>query len=159
MCKPSPIGKPGVSVLPTYIFGERLRKNRLQKGLSLRVAASQIGVPHPDLARWENQAFFPKQRSLEKIANGLNCLVAELLPGGSEIETIPDAQVVSKSITELEAQLSQCRDQRDELRTAVTALMQINNGSNTKGEFDRCWMRVRKIVLDWQHEELTTLPE
>ena len=142
-----------------FHFGFRLKALRLGRGLSLRVAASQIGVPHPDLVRWERQAFFPKQRSLEKIAKGLNCLVAELLPGGSEIETIPDAQVVSKTITELETELSQCRDQRDELRSAVTALMQINNGSNARGEFDRCWMRVRKIVLYMQHQELTTWPE
>ena len=131
---------------------------RLGRGLSLRVAASQIGVPHPDLVRWEKQAFFPKQRSLEKIAKGLGCLVAELLPGGTEIETIPDAQVVPKIITELETELSQCRGQRNELLSAVTALMQIKNSSTAKEDWDRGWMRVRKIVLDMLHEEITTPP-
>lgn len=150
---------PYPELLPTYVFGERLRKIRLRKGLSLRVAASQIGVPHSALVRWEKGAKFPKEETLEKIAKGLNCLVAELLPGGSEIETTPDAQVIPKFITELEEQLSQCRGQRDALRSAVTALMQIKIGSTTKGEFDRGWMRVRKIVLDWQHKEMTTLPE
>ena len=147
----------------SYEFGENIRRLRLTLGLTQKSGAERIGVSRTQLSRWENQKRAPKQKSIEQIARGYRVDVTILLPGlGNKNVSPAGSEDSTKGIKELGTQLSQCRGQRDALRSAVTELLRIeekvNNGSVARGEFDRGWMRVKKIILDWEHEELTTWP-
>ena len=57
------------------IFAERLKELRKEKGVSLKLLASEIGVSDIAISRWENEQRVPNIESLVALAKyfGVSC--------------------------------------------------------------------------------------
>lgn len=51
------------------IFAERLKELRIEKGISLKILAKEIGVTDIAISRWENEKRIPNIENLVLIAN------------------------------------------------------------------------------------------
>ena len=58
--------------------GEKIKKARLDIGMSQRELANKLGIAPPTLAQWENGTRNPKRETLIKIATALDVPVALL---------------------------------------------------------------------------------
>ncbi|WP_242258311.1 helix-turn-helix domain-containing protein [Streptococcus thoraltensis] len=66
------------------MFRERLKKLRLEAGLTQKEIAEQFGIKQPTYAQWESGRTKPKGETLEKFASFFNVSTDYLL-GNSEI--------------------------------------------------------------------------
>jgi transcriptional regulator with XRE-family HTH domain len=65
-------------------FGERLRKARLEKGLSKKDLGDKIGVHYAQIGRYENKGMVPAADVLAKIANVLEVTSDYLMNGTTD---------------------------------------------------------------------------
>jgi transcriptional regulator with XRE-family HTH domain len=65
-------------------FDERLKKTRLEKGLSKGDLANMIGVHYSQIGRYENKGAQPSADVLAKLANSLGVSVDFLMNGTAE---------------------------------------------------------------------------
>jgi len=65
-------------------FSERLRKIRLEKGLSKSDLAAKIGVHYSQIGRYEEKGAFPSADVMAKIANVLEVSTDFLLNGTTD---------------------------------------------------------------------------
>ena len=101
--------------MPTPHFGQSLRATIEEQGVSIRVAANQIGVAHPQLLRWLNKKQIPKQETLERIAKGLGIPVTKLLP--PKIQR--NLQGLEAKVNALEAQLVLSNEELNRIRGII----------------------------------------
>ena len=60
-------------------LGERIKQYRIQKGLSLRRLAEELGVDPGTLTRWEREEVEPRGKLTEKVILHLKILNARML--------------------------------------------------------------------------------
>ena len=73
-----------IKIMRTMSFNERLKKTRLEKGLSKGDLASMIGVHYSQIGRYENKGAQPSADVLAKLANSLGVSVDFLMNGTAE---------------------------------------------------------------------------
>lgn len=73
-----------IKIMRTMSFDERLKKTRLEKGLSKGDLASMIGVHYSQIGRYENKGAQPSADVLAKLANSLGVSVDFLMNGTAE---------------------------------------------------------------------------
>jgi len=67
-------------------FGERLKKARIDKGLSQKELADMLGVKQATITRYEKNINFPSQLVLKNIAEKFKIDISSLITGNSYIE-------------------------------------------------------------------------
>ncbi len=98
-------------ITPTLHFGRSLKAIIEERGVSIREAAKQIEVAHPQLLRWLNQGQIPKQETVERIAQGLEIPVTKLLP-----------PKIQENIHGLEAKVNTLKAQLENSNEEITRL-------------------------------------
>jgi len=63
----------------TYIFAERLKELREEKGLSIRMLAKEVGYSDVAIGRWENKKQIPNIETLITCAKYFNVSADYLL--------------------------------------------------------------------------------
>ncbi|WP_192843175.1 helix-turn-helix domain-containing protein [Aureimonas sp. AU12] len=79
---------------PTTIdlaIGERIRENRLARGLSLQDLARAVGVTHQQIQKYERGTCRVSAATLYRLADALLCDVEALFDGVPETEVPPEA--------------------------------------------------------------------
>jgi transcriptional regulator with XRE-family HTH domain len=66
-------------------FGQRLRRARLDAGLSQADFSSRVGISKPTVSRYENDHVLPALTTLNRLAEGLGMTVGELVGNGGEL--------------------------------------------------------------------------
>lgn len=97
-------------------FGERLRRARLDAGLTQSQLVNVSGIPKPTLSRYENGHVMPSLGTLARLADALDLADGELLPGrtsgkeelfialqdrGIEIHSPEDAQRIAEAVAQI----------------------------------------------------------
>lgn len=59
--------------------GERIKKVRLEKGITQTELAQKLGIPYQSIGQWERGIRNPKRETLQKIADALDVELWELL--------------------------------------------------------------------------------
>lgn len=67
-------------------LGTRLKKVRLQKGLSQKDVAEVLNVTRQTVSKWENNASYPDLDNLVRLSEHYEISTDELLKGNTEIE-------------------------------------------------------------------------
>ncbi len=70
----------------TASFGERLRRARLDAGLTQSQLVGRSGIPKPTLSRYENGHVMPSLGTLARLAAALSVPEGFLLPGSATPE-------------------------------------------------------------------------
>jgi transcriptional regulator with XRE-family HTH domain len=161
-------------------FGNRLRALRQARGLSLRALAGRMGIPHPEIVRWEQQDRAPKQATLERIAAALQCPVSALLPAGNVSETAPDSEAVTGMLpdgnkivtapeslrpagpdTALEEQLAVLTEhldevmrERAELRELIVEVCAAQKDCGDRPRLARAWNRLQYAAVQVELKEM-----
>lgn len=76
-------------------FGDRLKRLRTQRGLSLQALAGQVGVSKPALWKWERGDVRPRPAALARLAEVLGLSPAELVFGGESGQPRGTAEAAS----------------------------------------------------------------
>lgn len=77
-------------------FEERLKKIRIEKGLSKGYLANMIGVHYSQIGRYENKGAQPSADVLAKLANSLGVSVDFLMNG--TVENLADKSLSDKDL-------------------------------------------------------------
>lgn len=145
-------------MIESWHFGKCLHALRDERGLSLRQFAEKIGVKHPQIVRWENQSHAPKQRTLEQIAKGLNCPVADLLPPASNGKDTPHDSAFMMRIAELEGKLKEFRKEMDEQIEVFNELNELlknhTENNNPVLAINGIRLRISEVVLKYEKNRL-----
>ncbi len=90
-----PVGERAAETL-----GERIKRLRRERGFSMVHFASCIGVSKPTLWKWENGTVFPRQHTIQILADALGVPEMELIYG-SERQIPPGEQAQKTSFEKL----------------------------------------------------------
>ena len=64
-------------------IGSRIAEYRIKRGLSQAQIADFLGLPQPNVSRWERGRTAPSYSTLYEIASALGVSVHDLIPGSS----------------------------------------------------------------------------
>jgi len=86
------------------MFGERVRKLRIEKGLSQEALADRLHVVRQTVSKWEKGFSVPDADLLQRLADTFDVPLEELL-GATETETT-DLDLISKKLSSISEELS-----------------------------------------------------
>lgn len=86
------------------MFGERIRKLRIEKGLSQEALADRLHVVRQTVSKWEKGFSVPDADLLQRLADVFDVPLEELL-GATETETT-DLDLISKKLSSISEELS-----------------------------------------------------
>lgn len=136
-------------------FGKHFHALREERGLSLREMARRIGVKHPQIVRWENQAHAPKQQSLERIARGLGCSVTDLLPPVNQKDTTGEF-ALKERIAELESKIKASNLERDRLKELFLDMVKAINGKSV--DMNKLKLDLYGVALEYDYDSMFSMP-
>lgn len=100
-----------------YEIGNRIRKYRLDKGLSQKELANQIGVSNSRVSNWEHGINRPDADILADICRALNVSPSELL----DVRLSPD------DLNDIERKVIKAYRAKTELQHAVNVLLGVDD--------------------------------
>lgn len=86
------------------MFGERVRKLRIEKGLSQEALADRLHVVRQTVSKWEKGFSVPDADLLQRLADIFDVPLEDLL-GATETETT-DLDLISKKLSSISEELS-----------------------------------------------------
>ena len=146
-------------------LGQKIKKKRIDNGLSIVAFAKLIDVDFAKLNEWENDISVPDSRALKRIADALGCLTDDLQDPQNNIDSTSDLsddnkttttntnQPVNQTIIIHQKELPKCKICGKEIQDGDEKELEFGNFhyhkecyDNQQKEEDRKYEAVKKIL-------------
>lgn len=119
-------------------FGEKMKKIRIEKGLSQQRLGKKLGIKQQTVAQYEKAIYAPKYETVEKIATALDCKISDLCEYYDAVRVQPDISKILKRYNARKTSTNKkTNDNFSEMQIDSSAYEHSHSYANSAEELDK----------------------